>query len=190
MEDVDTVRVERKIEEIGRLLEAKASIQEVFRVITSDKDPKTSFKAILEYFQRRVGWKEKILMPISKHLFIVCKDGKAIVKAACGYEFGDFRVNWKVMAKVRVRRDYEELRELYPRFMHGDPEWFELREYVCPGCGKLLAVESLPPGYPPIFEFLPDVVTFYEKWLGEEFPCEKVEFRDLTREFVAEKYKD
>ena len=182
-------RLERKVEEIARLLEAKASVQEVFRVITSDKDPELSFKAILEYFQRKVDWDEKILMPISKHLFIVCKDGKPIVKAACGYEFGDFRVNWKVKAKVIVRKTYDDLYELYPRFMSGDPEWFELREYICPKCGKLLSVESTPPGYPPTFEFLPDIVTFYEEWMGMEFPCEKVEYKDLTAEYVKSKFQ-
>ncbi len=177
-------KLEAKIREISRLLEAKASDQEVFKVIASEKDPETSFDAIIEYFQRQVPWKEKILLPISKHLFIVCKDGKPIVKAACGYEFGDFRINWKVFAKVRVRRGDEELREIYPNFMYGDAEWYELREYICPKCGKLLSVEAVPPGYPPIFEFLPDIVTFYEKWLGREFPCEKVEFKDLTLECI------
>ena len=102
----------------------------------------------------------------------------------CGHEFGDFRINWKVFAKVRVRRSDEELREIYPNFMYGDAEWYELREYICPKCGKLLSVEAVPPGYPPIFEFLPDIVTFYEKWLGRKFPCEKVEFKDLTHEYI------
>jgi len=177
-------RLEAKIRELERLLENKASEQEIFRVITSDKDPEISFDAIIEYFQRKVPWKEKILMPLSKHLFIVCKDGKPIVKAACGYEFGDFRINWKVFCKVRVRNTIEDMQEIYPPFMHPDPDWMEIREYICPGCGKLLAVEAVPPGYPPIFEYLPDIVTFYEKWLGRPFPCGKVEFKDLTIEFI------
>jgi acetone carboxylase gamma subunit len=109
---------------------------------------------------------------------------KPIVKAACGYEFGDFRINWKVFCKVIVRESRESLEEIYPPLMHCDPEWMEIREYICPGCGKILSVEAVPPGYPPVFEFLPDIVTFYEKWLGREFLCEKVEFRDLTPEFI------
>ena len=177
-------KVESLVSLLERMLEGKSSENELFRVITGDKDPVARFDAIIEYFQRRVPWKERILLPLSKHLFIVCKDGKPIVKAACGYEFGDYRINWKVFSRVRVRRTREELRELYPYFMHGDPKWFELREYICPGCGKLLAVESVPIGYPPIFEFLPDLVTFYEKWLGREFPCGRVEARDLTLEYV------
>ncbi len=181
--------VEAKIKELERLLENKASEDEVFRVIATDKNPEISFEAIIEYFQRKVPWKEKIILPLSKHLFIVCKDGVAIVKAACGHEFGDFRINWKIFAKVRVRRGYDALEEIYPPFMHPDPEWMELREYLCPGCGKLLAVEAVPPGYPPVFEFLPDVITFYEKWLGREYPCEKVEVKDLTIEYIKKNFK-
>jgi len=179
-------KLKRKIEQLERLLENKASEKEIFEAIVSEKDPETSFDAILSYFQQKVPWSEKILLPLSKHLFIVCKNGKPIVKAACGYEFGDFRINWKVFCKVIVRDSYESLEELYPPFMHCDPEWMEIREYICPGCGKLLAVEAVPPGYPPVFEFLPDIVTFYEKWLGREFPCEKVEFRDLTLDYIKE----
>lgn len=181
--------IEAKILELERLLEGKASEKEVFRAIVREKDPKVSFDAIVEYFQRKLGWKEKILMPLSKHLFIVCKDGKPIVKAACGYEFGDYRVNWKIFAKVIVRRTREEMLEIYPYFMHPDPDWCEIREYICPGCGKLLSVEIVPPGYPPIFEFLPDLVTFYEEWLGREFPCGKVEFKDLTLEEVKKRIR-
>ena len=37
----------------------------------------------------------------------------------------------------------------------------ELREYYCPGCLRQLEVEALPPGYPVVHEFLPDVEGFY-----------------------------
>jgi len=181
-----TDKLNETIKILERLLEDKATDEEIFKVITSEKDPITRFDAIISYFQNKVPWREKILMPLSKHLFIICKDGTPIVKAACGYEFGDFRINWKVFANVRVRRTRKEFLELYPYFMHGDPDWVEIREYICPKCGKLLAVEAVPPGYPPIFEYLPDIVTFYEKWLGREFPCKKVEFKDLTNEYIKQ----
>ncbi|MHA1329265.1 MAG: acetone carboxylase subunit gamma [Promethearchaeota archaeon] len=54
--------------------------------------------------------------------------------------------------------------------MGSDPEWMELREYYCPGCFTLLDTESVPPGYPVIFNFLPDIDAFYEKWLGRKAP--------------------
>jgi acetone carboxylase gamma subunit len=33
-----------------------------------------------------------------------------------------------------------------------------------------LEVEAVPPGYPVVFDFLPDIDTFYEKWLGKPVP--------------------
>jgi acetone carboxylase gamma subunit len=41
-----------------------------------------------------------------------------------------------------------------------------LREYFCPGCLALLEVEAVPPGYPVIHDFVPDLEGFYEAWLG------------------------
>ncbi|MBY9015712.1 MAG: acetone carboxylase subunit gamma, partial [Candidatus Lokiarchaeota archaeon] len=46
----------------------------------------------------------------------------------------------------------------------------ELREFFCPNCFTLLDVEAVPPGYPIIFNFLPDIDAFYEKWLGRKPP--------------------
>ena len=37
-------------------------------------------------------------------------------------------------------------------------------------CFTLLDVESVPPGYPTIFNFLPDIDTFYENWLERKAP--------------------
>ena len=54
--------------------------------------------------------------------------------------------------------------------MHCDPEWMELREYFCPACWCLLEVEAVPPGYPVVFDFLPDLETFYREWLDREIP--------------------
>jgi acetone carboxylase gamma subunit len=180
--------IEEKKALIASMIEGKISVEELFRIITSEKDPEM-FDALIAYFQEKVQWKEKILMVLGDHLFIVCKDGKPIVKALCGYEFGDFRVNWKVKSKVFVRDTEEKMREIYPKFMHPDTRYFELREYYCPGCYTLLEVEVVPPGYPPVFTFLPDIVTFYEEWLKRPFPCEKVEFKDLTLEWIKENLK-
>ena len=64
----------------------------------------------------------------------------------------------------------EDLREIYPEKMHGDPDWNLLREYFCPGCKTLLEVEAVPPGYPIVHDFLPDLEGFYEDWLDRELP--------------------
>ncbi|GAI41952.1 unnamed protein product, partial [marine sediment metagenome] len=34
----------------------------------------------------------------------------------------------------------------------------------------LLDTEAVPPGYPTIFNFLPDIDAFYKEWLGRRAP--------------------
>ena len=92
------------------------------------------------------------------------------IKCDCGHEFCDYRENWKLEALINVRETVESLREIYPDKMHGDPEWNALREYFCPGCKTLLEVEAVPPGYPVIHDFVPDLEGFYEDWLGRPLP--------------------
>lgn len=125
---------------------------------------------VLEILQEKVSWEEPILLPLHEHLYIVSKVGERIVKCDCGYEFGDYRENWKTKCQIRVRDTEEDIRELYPKYMGCDTEWEELREFYCPGCLTLLDTESVPPGYPVVFNFLPDIDTFYEKWLGRRAP--------------------
>ncbi|MHA1534144.1 MAG: acetone carboxylase subunit gamma [Promethearchaeota archaeon] len=78
--------------------------------------------------------------------------------------------NWKLKCRIRVRDTFESIEKLYPKMMGSDPEWEELREFFCPKCFTLLDVEAVPPGYPVIFNFLPDIDAFYEKWLGRNPP--------------------
>ena len=64
-----------------------------------------------------------------------------------------------------------------------------MREYYCPGCGVQLEVETLPVGYPAVFEFLPDIDAFYRDWLDRPLESEK-EFKyptyDLTQKWAKE----
>ncbi len=107
--------------------------------------------------QARVPWLEKILVPIGEHLYVVQKGEERIVKCSCGYEFGDYRQNWKRQALVYVRETEEALEEIYHGPRKCDPSWMVLREFYCPGCVTLLEVEAVPPGYPLVFDFLPDL---------------------------------
>jgi acetone carboxylase gamma subunit len=154
---------------LERMIDGKLSWDELKPIISGRKD-KNRFELIIQILQDRVSWNEKILLPLHEHLYIVAKDGERIVKCDCGYEFGDYRENWKTKSRVRVRDTFEDIEELYPKDMGSDPGWIELREYFCPGCFTLLDVEAVPPGYPTIFNFLPDIDTFYEKWLGKKAP--------------------
>lgn len=69
-----------------------------------------------------------------------------------------------------MRDRIEDIEQFYPKNMGSDPDWVELREYFCPGCLALLDVETAPAGYPTVFNFLPDIDTFYKSWLGRNPP--------------------
>lgn len=155
-------------ETIEKLIDGKLAWGEVKGIMSSFKDPER-FDKYVEILQERVSWEERILLPLALHLYVVEKaDGSRVVKCDCGHEFGDYRENWKMAANVFVRDTDEKLQELYPPLMHSDPRWIVLREYYCPGCNTMLEVEAVPHGYPVIFDFQPDLETFYREWLGRE----------------------
>ncbi|MBD3254555.1 MAG: acetone carboxylase subunit gamma [Candidatus Lokiarchaeota archaeon] len=154
---------------LERMIDGDLAWEELKQIIAETKDP-DRFDKIVKILQKRVSWGEKIILPLHEHLYIVVKDGKRIVKCDCGHEFGDYRVNWKRKCRVRVRDTDEEILELYPKYMGCDTNWAELREYICPGCLTLLDVEAVPPGYPTIFNYLPDIDLFYKEWLGRSVP--------------------
>ena len=137
------------------------------------KDP-GRFEAYVELLQERVRWDDPIVLPFGEHLFIVAKPGaggsRYVVKCDCGHEFCAHTENWKLEALIRVRDDEASLRAIYPEKMHGDPAWNVLREYFCPGCRAQLEVEAVPPGYPVVHDFVPDLEGFYAEWLGRTLP--------------------
>jgi acetone carboxylase gamma subunit len=162
--------IEYSKKEIQDLIDGKLPFSTVHGMLSRFKDP-DRFDKYISILQERVQWDEPILLPYGLHLYIVKKpDGQRVVKCDCGREFGSYRENWKLSASIRVRKTDEELGEIYPEMMHCDPEWMELREYFCPGCWILLEVEAVPPGYPVVFDFLPDLETLYSDWLDREVP--------------------
>lgn len=142
---------------------------ELKEMMSRDKDPER-FKGVLEVLQEQVSFNERILLPLGPHLYIVQKGPDRIVKCDCGYEFTDYRQNWKTKSRVRVRDTEEAMAELFHPDMGSDPEWMELREFYCPGCFSLLETEAVPPGYPVLFDFLPDLEGFFRDWLNEPLP--------------------
>lgn len=168
---------------IKLMVEGKLSPEAIHEIITSPKDL-DRFEKCLSVFQKRVSWTDKILLRIGEHLFIVQKeDGSRVTKCECGMEFGDYRVDWKLNALIYVRNSAELLEELWPWPISVNPEWSEIREYYCPNCATQLWVEGLPPGYPIIHAFLPDIDTFYREWLGKPLK-QSVEFIDKTPELL------
>jgi acetone carboxylase, gamma subunit len=141
------------------------------RAIQSGFKDADRFDKYVAILQEKVSWSELIVLPFGEHLSIVAKgDGAYVIKCDCGHEFCDYRENWKLEALINVRETVDELREIYPEKMHGDPAWNVLREYFCPGCKTLLEVEAVPPGYPPVHDFVPDLEGFYSEWLGRPIP--------------------
>lgn len=170
------------LEDIRKLVDGELPWTTVQQMMKNPKDS-DRFDKWLIILQGRVDWDDKILLPLTPALFIVQKPNDRVVKCRCGQEFGDYRVNWKLSALIYVREDEEKLSEVYKGLEQPDLEWMQLREYYCPGCGSQLEVEALPRGCPPDFEFLPDLDTYYTKWLERPLPEEK-EFKDLTLDTI------
>lgn len=156
-------------DDLKAIIEGKAPSDLVREAIKIFPKPQSRFRMYQEILQESVPWKEKILLRIGDHLFIVAKGkGERVVKCRCGQEFGDYRVNWKYYALIRSRTTPEEISEVYTsRPLAPNPEIVEVREYYCPGCLTQLAVECCPKGYPPVFELLPDLDVFYREWIEQ-----------------------
>ena len=149
---------------IRDLIDGKLPWQTTKSIMSEFKDAER-FLVYLEILQDRVPWKERILLPIGEHLYIVEGASARAVKCDCGHEFGPYTENWKLGALIHVRKTRESLDEIYPGARKCDPEWMELREYYCPGCQTQLEVEAVAPGYPVVFDFEPDLEGFYRDWL-------------------------
>ena len=155
---------------LRELVDEKLPRAEIRAIQSSYKDA-DRFDKYLMVLQERVPWDDQIVLPFGEHLFIVAKGSdRYVVKCDCGHEFCDYRENWKLSALINVRATLEELQEIYPEKMDGHPDYNSLREYFCPGCLTLLNVEAVPPGYPAIHDFVPDLEGFYEHWLGRKVP--------------------
>lgn len=169
-------------EELKDLYDGKLDWERVKTIISSAKDS-DRFDKYVEILQERVPWKERILLPLGEHLYLVEKGAKRIVKCDCGHEFGDYRRNWKLSALIYVRDTREKLEEIYPGTRCPDPNFCEVREFYCPKCAALLKVESVPVGYPIIFDFLPNLDAFYREWLGKSLSNSQ-ESTDLSQEVI------
>ena len=154
---------------LADLLDGKLPWQQLKGVMSGTKDP-ARFDLYLQVLQERATFEDMILLPLAEHLFVVARNGQRVVICDCGYEFGALDQNWKHAARILVRDSEALLEEIYDTYHRCDPNWMELREYFCPGCWSLLEVEAVPPGYPVLFDFKPDIDAFYESFLGRLAP--------------------
>ncbi len=130
------------------------------------KDTDRFFKYI-EVLQERVPWDDPILMRLGDKLYVVRKGQRRVTQCECGHEFGDYRENWKLRCRIRTRKTLEKMAEVFdPAPAVPEPGWQEVREFFCPQCATQHAVEVVAPGYPIVFEMLPDLDKFYRDYLG------------------------
>lgn len=152
------------------LVQRKLSWEELLGLMRAPKG-ETRFEETIAAFQQLVDWDEQVLLPLGENLFIVAKDGKAIVKTRAGAELGPWDGNWKMQCRVIIRRGREDFLKIYPEeHLTIDPDLVEIREFLCPLSGTLLDVDCVPPTFPVEVDFTPDLATFYRDWLGRELP--------------------
>ncbi len=153
---------------IEQLIDGRIDAGNATRLLKMPRKDKERFFNYLEVLQRRAPWDDRILLRLGDKLYIVLNARKErVTKCECGHEFGDYRENWKLGCRIRTRRTLEEMSAVYdPAPAVPEPGWQEIREFFCPGCASQLAVEVVAPGYPIVFEMLPDLDKFYDEYLG------------------------
>ena len=164
---------------IRQLLDGTISKDDAERLLKMERKDAERFESYIAVLQETVPWKDRILLRLNDKLFVVLNDNQQrVVKCACGVEFGDYRENWKLKCRVRVRKTQEQMLKVYDP-APGCPEagWQEVREFICP-CPEAaqMAVEVVPPGYPVVFEMLPDLDTFYREVIGKPLPDQSAQW--------------
>jgi len=158
-------------DQVKHLVEGNLDWDTTMRMLSMPKD-KERFEMYLEALQAKVTFKDRIVLPLGPHLYIVqsAKNKQWVTKCDCGHEFCGYKDNWKMYANIYVRDNAEAMREVYPEMMHPDTSWQVYREYYCPSCGTMHDVEAPTPWYPVIHDFEPDIETFYKEWVGLPVP--------------------
>jgi acetone carboxylase gamma subunit len=156
-------------ETLQALFEERLTRREVKEIQSGYKDP-DRFEKWLSVLQRSVSYEDPIVLPAGEGLNIVKRlgDGALLYRCDCGADFSAHDRNWKLEAVVYVRDSEQAMLEIYPKMAGPDPRLQQVREYYCPACARQLEVEALPPGYPIVHDFLPDIQGFYRGWLGRE----------------------
>lgn len=153
---------------IRQLVDGTIDEDNAERLLKLPRKDKERFFNYLAVLQERVPWDDRILLRLCDRLYIVAKErGERVVQCECGHVFGDYRENWKLKCKIRSRKTLAEMGEVYdPAPAVPEPGWQEVREFFCPSCATQHAVEVVAPGYPIVFEMLPDLDCFYREYLG------------------------
>lgn len=157
---------------IEQLIDGTIDAENATRLIRMGRKDKERFFNYIAVLQERVEWSDQILLRLGDKVYVVINANKQrVTKCACGHEFGDYRQNWKLGCKIRTRKTIDEMSQVYDSAPAvPEPGWQEIREFFCPACASQLAVEVVAPGYPIVFEMLPDLDKFYDVYLGHPLP--------------------
>jgi acetone carboxylase, gamma subunit len=71
-----------------------------------------------------------------------------------------------------------------------EPGWQEIREFFCPTCASQLAVEVVAPGYPIVFEMLPDLDKFYGEYLDTPLADSAADWYEDQTHRVTQKWAE
>jgi N-methylhydantoinase B/oxoprolinase/acetone carboxylase alpha subunit/acetone carboxylase gamma subunit len=166
------VTTEMTKDTLADLLDEKLSRRAVKDIQSGIKDP-DRFDKWVALLQERVGYDDPIVLPYGEGLNIVRRrsDGELVIRTDAGADLCRADQNWRMHVPMFVRDTDELYREVYPELGHPEGDWQELREFYCPVSGRLLETEAVPPGYPVLHEYLPDIEGFYKGWLQREVPA-------------------
>jgi acetone carboxylase, alpha subunit len=158
-------------ETLADLLDEKLSRRAVKDIQSGIKDP-DRFDKWVALLQARVDYDDPIVLPYGEGMNIVrrASDGELMIRTDAGADLCRWDQNWKLHVPMFVRDTDELFREIYPTLGHPEGDWQELREYYCPVSGRLLETEAVPPAYPVMHEYLPDINGFYSGWLQRDLP--------------------
>lgn len=173
---------------IRQLVDGTIDDDNAQRLLRMPHKDKGRFFNYLEVLQERVPWNDTILLRLGDKLYIVRNAAKQrVVKCECGQELGDYRENWKLKCRIRTRKTLEDMAKVFdPAPAVPEPGWQEVREFFCPGCAQQHAVEVVAPGYPVVFEMLPDLDKFYRDYLGRPLEDESdAWYEDRTASVTA-----
>lgn len=173
---------------IRQLVDGTIDADNAERLMRMPRKDQARFFNYLEVLQERVSWPDRILLRLGDKLYIVRNaQGARVVKCECGHEFGDYRENWKVKCRIRTRKTLEDISKVFdPAPAVPLPGLQEVREFFCPSCAQQHAVEVVAPGYPIVFEMLPDLDKLYRDYLGRPLEDESPDwYADHTSRVTA-----
>jgi acetone carboxylase gamma subunit len=99
---------------IEQLVDGRLPWPELRRTMSSFKDD-GRFAAYVAALQQRVPWEDRIVLPLSDNLFIVQRpDGELVTNSRPGFDFGDYRRNWKLKAVIFERDTLDLMNESTP----------------------------------------------------------------------------